>query len=155
MMKGLANTARGRRRFVDELVARARPAGATGEIVMRFDSGFWSAETIKVLARHGVSFTMAVRANTKAVAAVIAGIDPDAWAEIAYTPGGQAQVAETVYKGKRMIVRRTRLVDPAQAKLWPDWRHFAFLTDLDGPTLEVDAFHRAHAGVELAIRDLK
>lgn len=112
MLKGSANTARGTRRFVDELVGRVRRTGATGQMVMRFDSGFWSAETIKVLARHGVSYTMAVRANTKAVAAVIEGIDEAAWAEIAYTPGGQAQVAETVYGSRRLIVRRTRLVDP-------------------------------------------
>ena len=32
----------------------------------------------------------------------------------------------------RLIVRRTRLTDTQQLKLWPDWRHHAFLTDLDG-----------------------
>ena len=79
MRKGSANTARGARRFIDELVARLRRAGAGGEIVMRFDSGFWSNDTIKVLARHGVRYTMAVRANNKYVAAVIAAIDENAW----------------------------------------------------------------------------
>ncbi len=29
------------------------------------------------------------------------------------------------------------------------------MTDLDGDATEIDAFHRAHASVELAIRDLK
>jgi hypothetical protein len=52
-------------------------------------------------------------------------------------------------------VRRTRLTDAAQARLWPDWRHHALLTDLDAETAAVDAFHRQHAVVELAIRDLK
>jgi hypothetical protein len=52
-------------------------------------------------------------------------------------------------------VRRTRLTDKKQLKLWPDWRHFAFLTDLDGTAVDVDKFHRQHAVVELAIRDLK
>lgn len=154
MRKGSANTARGTRRFIDELVARLRRAGATGQMVMRFDSGFWSAETIKVLARHGVSYTMAVRANTKAVAAVIAAIDESAWTDIDYTPGGQAQVAETTYKDRRLVVRRTRLLG-AQQELIFDWRHFAFLTDLADPAVALDAFHRAHATVELAIRDLK
>ena len=55
----------------------------------------------------------------------------------------------------RLIVRRTRLTERRQLKLWPDWRHFAFLTDLDGDAVAVDAFHRAHATVELDIRDLK
>ena len=56
---------------------------------------------------------------------------------------------------RRLVVRRTRLTDPAQQRLWPDWRHHAFLTDLDGDAVTVDAFHRRHAVVELAIRDLK
>ena len=55
----------------------------------------------------------------------------------------------------RLVVRRTRLTDPAQQALWPDWRHHAFVTNLDTDTIEVDQFHRDHASVELAIRDLK
>ena len=155
MRKGSANTARGARRFIDELVARLRRAGAAGEMVMRFDSGFWSNETIATLGRHDVRYTMAVRTNTKGVAAAIAVIDDDAWVDIDYTPDGEAQVAECTYKGRRLIVRRTRLTSPAQARLWPDWRHFGFLTDLDADVAVVDAFHRDHATVELAIRDLK
>lgn len=64
-------------------------------------------------------------------------------------------MAECRYKQRRLIVRRTRLTDRHQAKLWPDWRHFAFLTDLVEDTATIDAFHRQHAVVELAIRDLK
>jgi hypothetical protein len=84
----------------------------------------------------------------------IAEIKEDAWVAIDYTKDGIAAVAETTYKEKRLIVRRTRLVG-AQEKLWPDWRHFGFLTDLDGTAVELDAFHRDHARVELAIKDLK
>jgi Transposase DDE domain group 1 len=122
---------------------------------MRFDSGFWSGDTLAVLARHGVRYTMAVRTNTKGVAEAIAAIDEAAWVDIDYTPDGQAQVAETEYRARRLIVRRTRLTERRQAQLWPDWRHFGFLTDLDGTAVEVDDFHRAHASIELAIRDLK
>ncbi|MDP1804867.1 MAG: transposase, partial [Acidimicrobiales bacterium] len=68
---------------------------------------------------------------------------------------GVAQVAECTYQDRRLIVRRTRLTGAAQRRLWPDWRHFGFLTDLDGDMAEVDEFHRDHATVELAIRDLK
>jgi len=155
MRKGSANTARGARRFIDELVARLRRAGASGEMVMRFDSGFWSKDTIATLGRLDVRYTMAVRTNTKGVAAAIAAMDPDAWVDIDYTPDGQAQVAECRYQGRRLIVRRTRLTGAAQARLWPDWRHFVFLTDLDGDVVAIDEFHRDHATVELAIRDLK
>ena len=155
MRKGSANTQRGTGRFVDELVARVRRAGAVGEIVMRFDSGFWSNDTIATLRRLNVRYTMAVRANHKGPARAIAGIDEDAWVDIDYTPDGHAQVAECTYNGRRLIVRRTRLTDRRQAKLWPEWRHFAFLTDLPGDAVTLDAFHRHHAVVELAIRDLK
>ena len=49
MRKGAANTQRGAVRFVEELVARVRRAGATGELIMRFDSGFWSNATLATL----------------------------------------------------------------------------------------------------------
>ena len=163
MRKGQANTQRGARRFIDEAVARIRRAGATGEITMRFDAGFWSNDTIKVLNRHNVRYTMAVRAGHRSIAAAIASIDETAWREIDYTPGGHAQVAECAYTtgtGKhrvtrRLIVRRTRLIETTQQRLFPDWRHHAFLTDLDGDAVDIDRFHRQHAVVELAIRDLK
>ncbi len=155
MRKGSANTQRGARRFIEEFVARVRRAGATGEIVVRFDSGFWSKQTIATLERLKVSYTMAVRANTAGIAKVIAAIDEDAWRSIDYTEEGEAQVADTFYWGRRLVVRRTRLTDAHQAALWPNWRHFAFLTDLAGDVVDIDAFHRQHAVVELAIRDLK
>jgi hypothetical protein len=97
---------------------------------------------------------MAVRTGNKAVAAAIAQIEEDVWVAIDYTEDGIAEVAECTYRKKRLIVRRTRLVGPQQ-KLWPDWRHFGFLTDLEGTAVELDEFHRDHARVELAIRDLK
>jgi len=163
MRKGSANTQRGARRFIEELIARVRRAGATGQLTVRVDSGFWSNETIATLNRLDVRYTMAVRTNTKGIAAAIAAIDEQAWIEIKYTPDGRAQVADCAYttgKGneavtRRLIVRRTRLIDTTQLKLWPDWRQHAFLTDLDGTAVEVDLFHRRHAVVELAIRDLK
>jgi Transposase DDE domain group 1 len=153
MRRGQANTQRGAVRFVEELVARIRRAGATGELVMRFDSGFWSNATIATLERLGVGYTMGVR-MVKSVVKAVEAIDEAVWSPIDYTAEGEAEVAECDYKGRRLIVRRTRLVGP-QATLWPQWRHFAFVTDLEGDATEIDAFHRAHATVELAIRDLK
>ena len=153
LRRGGANTARGVVRFVEELVARVRRAGATGELIMRFDSGFWSNRTIATLERLDVGFTMGVR-MIKPVTSAISAIKESAWTPIEYTPDGEAEVAECEYKGRRLIVRRTRLIG-RQATLWPQWRHFAFVTDLEGHPVDVDAFHREHARVELAIRDLK
>jgi len=153
MRKGSANTQRGTKRFVEELVARLRRAGATGELIMRFDSGFWSNATIAALGRLDVGYTMGVR-MVKSVVTAVSAIDEESWTPIDYTCDGVAEVAECLYAGRRLIVRRTRLVG-RQATLWPEWRHFAFLTDLEGDPVDVDAFHRAHATVELAIKDLK
>ena len=153
MRKGSANTQRGTKRFVEELVARLRRAGATGELIMRFDSGFWSNATITTLGRLDVGYTMGVR-MVKSVVRAVSTIDEEAWTPIDYTCDGVAEVAECRYNGRRLIVRRTRLVG-RQATLWPEWRHFAFVTDLEGDPVDVDAFHRAHATVELAIKDLK
>ncbi len=153
MRKGSANTQRGAKRFVEELVARLRRAGASGELFMRFDSGFWSNATIAALEHLDVGYTMGVR-MVKSVVTAVSAIDEEEWVPIEYTMDGEAEVAECEYKGRRLIVRRTRLIG-RQATLWPDWRHFAFLTDLGGDPAEVDAFHRAHATVELAIKDLK
>jgi len=153
MRKGAANTQRGALRFVEEVVARVRRAGARGDLFMRFDSGFWSHATLATLERLGVSYTMGVR-MVKSVVKAVQAIDESAWIPIDYTDDGEACVAECDYRGRRLVVRRTRLVG-RQATLWPQWRHFAFVTDLGGNAVEVDAFHRAHATVELAIRDLK
>jgi hypothetical protein len=61
---------------------------------------------------------------------------------------GLAQVAETRYRGDRLIVRRTRLVG-AQAELFPNWRYHALVTDRVGTTVELDADHRRHAVCEM------
>jgi Transposase DDE domain group 1 len=66
----------------------------------------------------------------------------------------EGQIAETTYGGRRLIVRRTRLVGP-QAQLWPDWRHFAFITNGTEDITIVEAEHRDHAVVEQVIVDLK
>ena len=154
MRKGSANTARGAQRFVRETIARARRAGATGPILLRADSGFWSHKTIKACRDHEVRFSITVR-RTAQVRDTIDAISDTAWVDIAYTAGGQAQVAETRLGGHRLVVRRTRLVGARQEALFPDWRHHAFVTDQPGTPVELDADHRHHAVVELAIRDLK
>ena len=154
---------RGVQRFVEELIARMRRAGATGAVVLRADSGFWSYALIDTVDRLGVDWSITV-ALRKPLRACIETISEQSWTPIVYPDGGEAAVAETTYVTRghdkrqrefRLVVRRTRLIDPTQAQLWPDWRYHAFITNLDRPTVEVDQFHRDHATVELAIRDLK
>ena len=128
---------------------------------MRADAGFWNYALIDTLVRLGVRWSVTVRINPS-IRKAIAEIDEAAWTTIAYPDSGQAQVAETTYvtgQGRhrrelRLVVRRTRLTETAQRRLWPDWRHHAFITTVELPTVAVDQFHRDHATVELAIRDL-
>jgi Transposase DDE domain group 1 len=147
---GRAASGRGAERFINETAGRVRRAGATGELALRADAGFWSAKVIAACRRHDIRFSITVR-QTKPVAAAIS---EHAWADIDYPDGGVAQVAETTLGADRLIVRRTRLVGP-QATLWPDWRYHAFVTDRAGSAIDLDADHRRHAVCELAIRDLK
>ncbi|HEX9312951.1 MAG TPA: IS1380 family transposase, partial [Actinomycetota bacterium] len=150
---GKAASGRGSVQFLSETVARVRRAGATGELTVRADSGFWSERFISRCKALGVAFSITVR-QTSQVKAAIAAIPEDRWAPIDYPAGGEAAVAETTSGEDRLIVRRTRLVGP-QAELWPDWRYHAFVTDRAGPAVDLDADHRRHAAMELAIRDLK
>jgi hypothetical protein len=87
----------------------------------------------------------------------ISQIDEHAWQPLAdYPPSGRAEIAETTYgaDAQRLVVRRVRtLADRGQGELFPDWRHFAFLTDRTEPLSVVEAAQRQHAVVELAIRD--
>jgi Transposase DDE domain group 1 len=152
--RGSANTARGAERFVNELGGRVRRAGATGPLTIRADSGFWSKRVIGACQRHKIRFSIAVRSRDPGIARAIAAIAEADWLPIDYSLGGEAQVAETAYRDLRLVVRRTRLVG-AQAELFPDWRHHAFVTDRPGEAIALDADHRAHAVCELAIRDLK
>jgi len=165
MRKGAAGSSRGINRFIDELAGVLRRAKATGAKTVRADSGFWSWELLRTLDRHKMAWSITVTNHAK-VKAAIATIPDDAWVDIDYTLGGFAQVAETTYEGGgqrkkhrrtvRLVVRRTRLADQAQQALFADWRHHSFITnrtDLD--TVGADRFHREHAVVELAIRELK
>ena len=152
--KGSANTSRGALRFVEELIPRVARAGATGPKLLRADSGFWNRKIMARLERCGWTYSIGVR-QQKHIKAAIAAIPETDWQPLAdYPEGGEAQIAQTMLGRQRLIVRRTRLVG-AQAELWPDWRHFAFLTNRVDAIETVEAEHRQHAVVELAIRDLK
>ncbi|MGH2903117.1 MAG: IS1380 family transposase [Solirubrobacteraceae bacterium] len=151
--KGNANTQRGIARFINELIARVRRAGHTGQIIIRMDSGFENHKLFKDLAKRGIFFSIGVKLS-KTTRTLIEQIPETDWVTVAdYPETGEAQVAETALKGFRLIVRRTRLAGK-QADLFPNWRHHAFATNRHIPLLVADTDHRDHATVELAIRDL-
>jgi DDE family transposase len=153
LRKGSANTQKGIKRFCEELIARVQRAGATGPKLLRADSGFWNAKVFELLEQAGWQYSIGVR-NIKKVRAAVEAIPENAWRRIDYPADGEAQIAETTYGGRRLIVRRTRLLG-AQAELWPDWRHFCFVTNRADAIEIVEAEHRDHAVVEQVIADLK
>jgi hypothetical protein len=152
--KGSANTSRGASRFVEELIPRVARAGATGPKLLRADSGFWNGKIMARLQTAGWTYSIGVRQQPH-IKAAIAAIPEQDWQPLEdYPEGGEAQIAQTMLGRQRLIVRRTRLLGD-QAELWPDWRHHAFFTNRTEPLELVEAEHRQHAVVELAIRDLK
>jgi hypothetical protein len=153
LRKGSANTQKGMLRFTEELIARVDRAGASGVKLLRADSGFWNTKVFERLEKADWEYSIGVR-MIKKISTAVATINDEEWQTIAYPDAGEAQIAETVYAGRRLIVRRTRLVGP-QAELWPDWRHFCFLTNRDEDITLVEAEHRDHAVVEQVISDLK
>jgi hypothetical protein len=154
LRKGSANTQRGMLRFTDELIARVNRAGADGTKLLRADSGFWSTKVFKRLEDAGWQYSIGVRMQ-KGIRDAVEQIDEDTWQPVAdYPKDGEAQIAETIHGGRRLVVRRTRLIG-AQAELWPDWRHFAFITSRAEELGLVEGEHRDHAVVEQVIADLK
>ena len=147
--KGSANTQRGNERFVDELLARVRRAGARGKILVRGDSGFENQKVFKKLDAQGVEFSIGVKQH-KGVRDAISQIGEDQWQPLEdYPDTGEAQIAESTYGQWRLIVRRVRTLGE-QGQLFDTWQHFAFMTNRTEPLVLVESEHREHAVVELA-----
>jgi hypothetical protein len=153
LRKGSANTGRGIIRFIDELLARLQRAGGGDAVIVRADSGFYRHDLLDRLSANGVGFSVTI-AQRAQVRAAIEAIDDRAWQRIDY-PDGPAAVAECIYRGRRLIVRRVPGHHGPQGQLFTTWRYHAFVTNLTGTAWSLDRQHRAHAVVELSIRDLK
>ena len=163
LRQGRANTARGAAHFLRETVSRVRCAGATGQLTVRADSGFYTHDIVSVCRKTGVRFSITVRQHTR-LRNLIEAIPEEDWTPIPYWMDGAADVAETSYtpfQGEtdaapvRLIVRRVRPTPGSQLALFASYSYHGFITDRDGETLELEADHRRHAEVENAIRDLK
>jgi hypothetical protein len=157
---GNANSGRGAKSFLTETFNRLRAAGASGPVTLRADSGFYARKVVDACRQADARFSITIRMH-KALHTKIAAIPDDAWVPIPYFLDG-ADVAETTYRafGKdqpelRLIVRRVRPTPGTQLALFVEFSYHAFITDREGPTLELEADHRRHADIENTIRDLK
>jgi Transposase DDE domain group 1 len=160
---GNANSGRGAASLLAEAIGRIRAAGHTGELLVRADAGFYAAAFVAACRRAGARFSVTARMNP-AIRAAIEAIPEHAWRPIPYWLDGGADVAETRYTAFtstnqpvtcRLVVRRVRPTPGSQLALDVVFDYHAFITDRQGPLLEIEADHRAHAIVEHVIADLK
>ena len=163
---GAAGAARGAKSFLTETVSRVRNAGATGQLIVRADSAFYSKAVLHTAITFNVQFSITARQDTK-IRAAIAAIDEAAWQPIPYwlstAEVSGADVAETSYTAfsgtdavtVRLIVRRVRPTPGSQLALSTAWDYHAFVTNRPGDVLEVEADHRRHATIEQRIAELK
>jgi len=163
LREGRANTVRGAAHFLTETIGRVRSAGASGQLTVRADSGFYAHEIVAVCRKQQVRFSITIRQH-RSVRRLIEAIPETAWTPIPYWIAGGADVAETTYTPfasepdavpVRLIVRRVKPTPGSQLALFALYDFHAFITDRDGQTLELEADHRRHAEIENAIRDLK
>jgi hypothetical protein len=163
LREGRANTCRGAAHFLVETVHRVRGAGATGQLTLRADSGFYAADVVDTCRRLDVRFSITLRQH-RAVRALIEALPEAAWTPIPYWLEGGADVAEIAYTpfahkrqahSVRLIVRRVRPTPGSQLALFTEYAYHPFITDREGSTLALEADHRRHAEIENAIRDLK
>jgi hypothetical protein len=158
---GNAHAGRGAAGFLTETFNRARAAGATGPIMLRADSGFYSRTVVDACTKADVCFSITAKLHKGGIHTAIAAIDESSWVPIAYFQDGAA-VAETTYrpfgaKGRpcRLIVRRVRPTPGSQLALFAEFSYHTFITDRAGPMLDLETDHRRHAEIENTIRDLK
>ena len=163
LREGRANTARGAAHFLRETIGRVRDAGASGQLTVRADSGFYAHAVVAVCQDIGVRFSITIRQHGS-IRRLIEAIPDEAWTPIPYWIEGGADVAETTYTPfaqerdavpVRLIVRRVRPTPGSQLALFTLYDYHAFITDREGEALVLEADHRRHAEIENAIRDLK
>ena len=163
LREGRANTARGAAHFLRETVGRVRYGGASGQLTVRADSGFYTHSVVSVCCKLDVRFSITIRQH-KSLRNLIEAIPEADWTSIPYWMDGAADVAETTYtpfQGEpgaapvRLIVRRVKPTPGSQLALFATYSYHGFITDRDGEMLELEADHRRHAEIENAIRDLK
>ena len=149
--------------FLRETVGRVRYAGATGQLTVRADSGFYTHAVVAACRQVKVRFSITIRQH-QSLRNLVEAIPEEDWTPIPYWMDGAADVAETTYTPfrtkpnavpVRLIVRRARPTPGSQLALFARYSYHAFITGREGDTLELEAGHRRHAEVENAIRDLK
>ena len=183
LRKGNAVSGHGANRLIIDAIATARAAGATGQVMVRADSGYYRQDVIAAAVRARAWFSVTVRMNPS-VRQAIAAIPDQAWTAISYPRAiwdadearwiSEAEVAEidftafTSHPKKRQVPCRlvVRLVqrlnkatiaaaEQGQDPLFTTWRHHGFITNSTLTAVAADQTHRDHAIIEQVIAELK
>ena len=102
LRRGRANTARGAAHFLRETVSRVRYAGATGQLTVRADSGFYTHAVVAVCRDQSVRFSITVRQH-QSVRNIIEAVPETDWPPILFGDGvGRGRPA---YPGSRQTVQ--------------------------------------------------
>ena len=150
LREGRANTARGAAHFLRETVGRVRYAGATGQLTVRADSGFYTHSEVSVCCKMDVRFSITIRQH-KSLRNIIETIPEADWTPIPYWMDGAADVAETTYTPfesepgaapVRLIIRRVKPTPGSQLALFATYTYHGFTTDREGDALDLEANHR-------------
>ena len=83
LREGRANTARGADHFLRETVSRVRYAGATGQLTVRADSGFYTHSVVQVCRKTDVRFSITVRLS-QSLRNLIEAVPEADWRPIPY-----------------------------------------------------------------------
>jgi hypothetical protein len=83
LRRGAVNSVRGAARLLADALACARRTGATGLVIVRADSAFYSYDIVAAARRAGARFSLTARL-TPAVTRAITSIDEQAWIPIHY-----------------------------------------------------------------------
>ena len=97
LREGRANTARGAAHFLRETVSRVRYGGASGQLTVRADSGFYTHAVVALCRKMKVRFSITIRQHA-GLRNLIEAIPEADWTPIPYWMDGAADVAETTYR---------------------------------------------------------
>jgi hypothetical protein len=176
MRKGKAADVRGAARFVAEALATAKAAGATGTIIVRGDSKFYTADVVAAARRAGAHVSLTTGSNPSVDSAIAAYTGE--WTPIHYPNAfvdedtgelvSDAEVAEMPYVAfssrpkklqapGRLIVRRVKRLSTTdgQGELFDVYRHHAVFATSAHTMLQAETEHRGHAVIEQVIADAK
>jgi hypothetical protein len=180
LRKGSTISGKGAARLIGDAVATSRSAGASGQVMVRADSGYYRRDVIAATIAAKAWFSVTARMNPT-VTRAIAAIPDEAWAHIKYPRAvfdeqerrwvSEAQVAQIHFTAFtsyplaqqipcRLVVRRVQRLNPkasakGQGELFDTWRHHAFITNSTLSVVDADETHRDHAIIEQVIAELK